>query len=218
MRSISGPISRHFLWLSDQDKERMKTILVKALLQESDKSIRDLLAETLQTAAVHEYPDRWPNLLPLLLTTIQSSSSSSLTTHLSVDQQPKNIQILNILWVHNALLAIRKIVKRYEYKLKEQRGPLDVDLAVELVSTYKLFRPHLDFLLYQGFARRFVEDLLVNSLFHFFFGGISFWLLPSLLITLLVITYYWKTHCIGAFLVNFLQGFLLCFWLPYFYI
>jgi hypothetical protein len=149
MRSISGPISRHFLWLSDQDKERMKTILVKALLQESDKSIRDLLAETLQTAAVHEYPDRWPNLLPLLLTTIQSSSSSSLTTHLSVDQQPKNIQILNILWVHNALLAIRKIVKRYEYKLKEQRGPLDVDLAVELVSTYKLFRPHLDFLLYQ---------------------------------------------------------------------
>lgn len=111
--------------LSDQDKETIKTVLIEALLQESDKSIRDLLAETLHTAAVHEYPDRWPNLLPLLLTTIQSSSSSSLTTHLSVDQQPKNIQILNILWVHNALLAIRKIVKRYEYKSKEQRGPLD---------------------------------------------------------------------------------------------
>jgi hypothetical protein len=104
--------------LAEQDKEAIKALLVEALLNESDKSIRDLLAETLHTAAVYEYPDRWPTLLPLLLTTIQSNSNN---TNQVLDLQ----QHQQILRVHNALLALRKIVKRYEYKSKEQRGPLD---------------------------------------------------------------------------------------------
>mmetsp|Transcript_4901 Transcript_4901/g.7219 ORF Transcript_4901/g.7219 Transcript_4901/m.7219 type:complete len:1062 (+) Transcript_4901:138-3323(+) len=103
--------------LSEQDKEAVKTVLLETLLNESDKSIRDLLAETLHTAAVHEYPDKWPTLLPLLLTTIQTNGANTQEGATTIDQK--------VLRVHNALLALRKIVKRYEYKSKEQRGPLD---------------------------------------------------------------------------------------------
>lgn len=103
--------------LSEQDKEAVKTVLLETLLDESDKSIRDLLAETLHTAAVYDYPDKWPTLLPLLLTTVQTNGANTQDGATTVDQK--------VLRVHNALLALRKIVKRYEYKSKEQRGPLD---------------------------------------------------------------------------------------------
>ena len=106
--------------LADDDKEIVKTLLIDTLLNESDKSVQDLLAETLHTVAVHEYPDRWPALLPLLLTTIQTNGAVSVEGTIAVEQQ--------VLRVHNALLALRKIVKRYEYKSKEQRGPLN-DIA-----------------------------------------------------------------------------------------
>lgn len=75
------------------------------MLEEREKSIRDLLAETLQTIIIHDFPDKWPNLIPNLLAVIQRGD--------------------NTLQMHNALLGIRKVAKRYEYKSKEQRGPLN---------------------------------------------------------------------------------------------
>mmetsp|Transcript_46986 Transcript_46986/g.69588 ORF Transcript_46986/g.69588 Transcript_46986/m.69588 type:complete len:1060 (+) Transcript_46986:78-3257(+) len=102
--------------LSDEDKTVVKKGLVDTLLNEPDKSIRDLLAETLHTAAVHDYPENWPDLLPLLLNTIRAEGAIESSAPNTAEQA---------LRVHNALLALRKLVKRYEYKSKEQRGPLN---------------------------------------------------------------------------------------------
>ena len=49
-------------------------------------------------------------MLPTLLTHVQSSD--------------------NVLKMYNALVALRTVVKRYEYKMKEQRGPMN-----EIVQT-----------------------------------------------------------------------------------
>ena len=57
-----------------------------------------------------DFPAKWPELLPTLLAHVQSPD--------------------NVLKMYNALVALRKIVKRYEYKMKEQRGPMN-----EIVQT-----------------------------------------------------------------------------------
>lgn len=94
--------------LTEEDKMSVKNALLDALLNEHEKSVRDLLAETLHSISLHDYPERWPNLLPSLLNVIQQGNDVS-----------------QALRVHNALLALRKICKRYEYKSKDQRGPLN---------------------------------------------------------------------------------------------
>ena len=97
--------------LSDPDKAAVKEGLINAMLNESEKSLRDLMSETLHTVVVHEFPDKWPGLVPKLLQTIQMGVQEDISKH--------------GLAVHNALLALRKVCKRYEYKAKEQRGPLN---------------------------------------------------------------------------------------------
>lgn len=105
--------------MSDVDKEAVKNNLINALLDEPEKSIRDLIAETLQTIVIHDFPDKWPALIPTLLATIQTGMQRAAASH----------QVVSGLHVHNALLAIRKVAKRYEYKSKEQRGPLNEIVA-----------------------------------------------------------------------------------------
>ena len=97
--------------LSDVDKLVVRSKLIECLLSEPDKSIRDLMAETIHSIAIHDYPEKWPELLPQLLQAI------------SLNADPTQA-----LTVHNALLALRKVCKRYEYKSREQRGPLNVCL------------------------------------------------------------------------------------------
>eukprot|EP00584_Thalassiosira_punctigera_P008909 CAMPEP_0172545150 /NCGR_PEP_ID=MMETSP1067-20121228/15144_1 /TAXON_ID=265564 ORGANISM="Thalassiosira punctigera, Strain Tpunct2005C2" /NCGR_SAMPLE_ID=MMETSP1067 /ASSEMBLY_ACC=CAM_ASM_000444 /LENGTH=1077 /DNA_ID=CAMNT_0013331839 /DNA_START=115 /DNA_END=3348 /DNA_ORIENTATION=+ len=94
--------------LLDEDKSAVRTKLIECLLAEPDKSIRDLMAETVHCIAIHDFPDQWPGLLPVLLQAIQLNADPS-----------------QALRVHNALLAMRKVCKRYEYKSREQRGPLN---------------------------------------------------------------------------------------------
>lgn len=114
--------------IPDEDKVSIRNHLIDVLLSESEKSIRDLLAETLHTLAIHDYPEKWPNLLPTLLTVIGSNGTEGMTT------TPSN-ETESALRVHNALLALRKIAKRYEYKSKERRGPLNeiVNLSFPLL-------------------------------------------------------------------------------------
>ena len=42
--------------LSDVDKATIRLNLVEALLEESEKSVRDLMAEAVHSIATHEYP------------------------------------------------------------------------------------------------------------------------------------------------------------------
>ena len=95
--------------LDDDDKEVIRPGLVGSLLEEPEKSLRDLLAETLHTIVIHDFPQNWPSLIPTLLATIRQGADDP----------------SQALRVHNALLALRKVCKRYEYKSREQRGPLN---------------------------------------------------------------------------------------------
>eukprot|EP01038_Epipyxis_sp_PR26KG_P009275 gene9275-12495_t len=88
---------------SDREKEYFKDKLVEILLIETDNSIRGLLAESIRVVSEFEYPDNWSTLLPQLLVNLQQS---------------------DVLRMYNSLLAIRKLIKRYEYKPKEKRQPL----------------------------------------------------------------------------------------------
>jgi importin-7 len=100
----------------------VKLGLIHALLNEHEKSVRDLLAETLQTIVIHDFPDQWTTLIPTLLSTIQIGIQQAgiIPSSTSITPSP-----MNGLQIHNALVAIRKVTKRYEYKSKEQRGPLN---------------------------------------------------------------------------------------------
>jgi hypothetical protein len=79
--------------------------IVETLLGEPENSTRELLSDIISSIALTDYPQDWPMLVPHLLNSIQ-------TNH------------LNVQMVYNSLLALRKIVKRYEYKYGEQRKPL----------------------------------------------------------------------------------------------
>ena len=106
--------SSQFPVLSDADKAEIKDALIRALLAEPEKSVRDLFAECLHTMVVNEFPQNWPNLIPTLLTCIREG-----ITAMEQNQPQAGLK------VHNALLALRKVCKRYEYKSKDQRGPLN---------------------------------------------------------------------------------------------
>ncbi|KAL7574621.1 hypothetical protein ACA910_002972 [Epithemia clementina (nom. ined.)] len=109
-------LQQQFPILSDADKAEIKASLIRALLDEPEKSVRDLFAECLHTMVVHEFPDKWPDLVPTLLTTIREGILAM--------EQPE-LKHKAGLQVHNALLSLRKVCKRYEYKSKDQRGPLN---------------------------------------------------------------------------------------------
>lgn len=96
--------------LSDDDKAVVREEIIKVLLGEPEKSMRSLLSETLHTVVVHDFPTKWPQLIPSLLQTIQTGVAN-------MEQ--------NALRVHNALLALRKVCKRFEYKPSDQREPLN---------------------------------------------------------------------------------------------
>ena len=143
-QSSNPSSSSSSMLLSVQDKDMVKQGLVHALLNEHEKSLRDLLAETLQTIVIHDFPLQWTNLIPTLLNTISigiqqagivitTSNSCTASTiigsnHTTSNNQNtncNNTESFNGLQIHNALLAIRKVTKRYEYKSREQRGPLN---------------------------------------------------------------------------------------------
>lgn len=88
---------------SEGDKAHAKNTILMALLVETDNSVRGILAECIRIVSEFEFPERWPELLPTLV---------------------QNMQSPEVLHIYNALLALRKLVKRYEYKDKEQRQPL----------------------------------------------------------------------------------------------
>lgn len=88
--------------MNDQDKEAVKDGLIQVLLVETDNSIRGLLAEAIRMVSEFEFPAKWPALVPSLLVNVQNLNG-------------------DVLRMYNSLVALRKLIKRYEYKQKEAR-------------------------------------------------------------------------------------------------
>lgn len=45
---------------------------MEALLRERDNSVRDILAETVRLVAQVDFPDEWPDLVPTVVTQLQT--------------------------------------------------------------------------------------------------------------------------------------------------
>jgi len=108
----------------DASKPPLRDQLFQVLLVETDKSVRDLLAESVNQIARCDYPSKWPKLLPEILAMVQSGDP---------------------LRMHNALLALRQVAKRLEYKEKGPgRLPLEQIVAEALPLAQALTRQLLD--------------------------------------------------------------------------
>jgi len=79
----------------DSHKDLVKSEIVLTILDENDNSIRRLLAESFRKIVEYDYPDKWPNLLPAILSMAQTD---------------------NVMRMHNALVLLRQIAKRYAFK------------------------------------------------------------------------------------------------------
>jgi hypothetical protein len=105
-------------------KPPLRDLLFQVLLVEADKSVRDLLAESVNQIARCDYPHQWPSLLPEVLAMVQSGDP---------------------LRMHNSLLALRQVAKRLEYKQKGvDRLPLEQIVAQALPLLQALTRQLLD--------------------------------------------------------------------------
>ncbi len=89
--------------ITEAEKTVAKVGLLQMLMVETNSSLRKLLAEILKAIVEHEFPDRWPELVPTLVANLQSG---------------------NRLAVYNTLVVLRKLVKYFEYKDSEKRAPL----------------------------------------------------------------------------------------------
>lgn len=79
------------------EKNFIKSSIFPMLLIESDTLLKNLIAEIIKGITEFDFPDNWSSLLPSILDAVQNAGS-------------------NVLQMSNALLALRKIVKRYEFK------------------------------------------------------------------------------------------------------
>ena len=92
----------------EPDRMQARTAVLDALMR-SDVTgvVRDTLAEAVNELATRDFPQRWPDLLLALLRVVHA--------------KPDPVS------VHNALLALRKVAKRYEYKSFDASNPTGND-------------------------------------------------------------------------------------------
>eukprot|EP01035_Chromulina_nebulosa_P019648 gene19648-25562_t len=133
-----------------EEKEFTKESLVNILLNETDNVIRGLLAESIRIICEYDYPDKWPSLLPKLIKYLQSS---------------------DVLTLHNTLLALRKIVKRYEFRQKDNRA--DVDNII--VQTF----PFIQDLLTRLVDHNSIEAAVILRICFKIFWSYIIYVLPS---------------------------------------
>jgi importin-7 len=88
-----------------KDKALVRELALEGLMRESDPPVRNLLAEVVNILINFDYPDNWPQLLGVVVSAIQSG---------------------NALYMHNGLLALRKLCKKFEYKPRSDREGLYV--------------------------------------------------------------------------------------------
>lgn len=85
------------------EKSVSRQNLLEALFVTQDNSVRALLAESVSNIARIDFPENWPNL---------------------IEEIGKNIQSGDANRIINALLALRRVVKNFEYRSEERLAPL----------------------------------------------------------------------------------------------
>jgi len=89
--------------MTEDEKAAAKDMLLRMVTVEAFKPLRTLLAEITKAVVEHEFPDRWPQLVPTVVANLQSTDR---------------------LAVYNSLIVLRKLAKFFEYKDGDNRKPL----------------------------------------------------------------------------------------------
>ena len=107
---------------SAPDRAAARAAVLGALLRpDCTGAVREQFAECVGQLVFKDFPDRWPELLPTTVAAIRGRSDAVV--------------------VHNALLALRKVAKRFEFKARDDdaRSPVEAVVA----ETFPLLRPLL---------------------------------------------------------------------------
>jgi len=91
--------------VSDADKNTIRQNIVECFMVQDDKAMRNILGECILGIAQDDFPKVWTSLVPEI---------------------QKNMRSGNMLRMYNALVATRKLVKKYQFRRKDQRLPLEV--------------------------------------------------------------------------------------------
>jgi len=106
------------LFATEAEKASARAEILDALLKETEPPIRDQLAECVNEVSIKDFPGAWPELLPALVSTLVAQRDAAS--------------------VHNALLATRKLCKRFEFKSLDEGARLPLEEIV--VKTFELLR------------------------------------------------------------------------------
>ncbi|OQR88296.1 hypothetical protein ACHHYP_06979 [Achlya hypogyna] len=93
----------------NEDKDEYRKHVFEGLLTIEDRSLRSILAEAVSQIARVDFPHKWPGLVSEITTNVQSG---------------------DVTRICNALLALRKLVKLYEYRREENRADLNTIVGV----------------------------------------------------------------------------------------
>ncbi|ETV70025.1 hypothetical protein, variant 1 [Aphanomyces astaci] len=102
----------------DADKDEYRSFILEGLFAAQDNSIQALLVESVSIVARQDFPHKWPLLVDNICAAMQSGHATRII---------------------NALLALRKLVKIFEYKPSHQRDTLNTIVAM----TFPLLRTML---------------------------------------------------------------------------
>jgi len=142
---------------SEQEREEGKSLLLTVLLTETDKTIRNLLGETLKIISEFDFPEKWPALMPRLLASLQPPQTAG--------------EPMNLLAMYNSLLGIRKLVKRYEYKQASDRAIINA--IIEQVF------PSLQNIIAQIMQAEHIEAAMVMHMCMKIFHSTTIYVLPT---------------------------------------
>uniref|UniRef100_M4BHV7 Importin N-terminal domain-containing protein n=1 Tax=Hyaloperonospora arabidopsidis (strain Emoy2) TaxID=559515 RepID=M4BHV7_HYAAE len=98
-----GPGGKWIQIIDPADKALGRQNALEALLVSQDSSIRSLLAETVAYIARFDFPETWPTLIGDICKNVQSGEANRII---------------------NALLALRRVVKNFEYRADDRLAPL----------------------------------------------------------------------------------------------
>jgi hypothetical protein len=119
----------------DDEKHAARQSALEALLVSQDNSIRQLLAETVSYIARFDFPEQWPSLIDDICKNTQSGDANRIINVrptpllfpavLGIDTHAACYLLLVMLSLQ-ALLALRRVVKNFEYRSEDVRLLLSV--------------------------------------------------------------------------------------------
>jgi hypothetical protein len=154
--TLKNAIRRHYKDLAKTDPataSQLKASLLDAVVNCTQASLTSFLVEAVAHIATSDFPDLWPEFVPTVQNTLAASCSSGNAT-----------QCVNV------LVMVRKVLKRYQFKPKEARGPVTLVTA----AVYPTVLGLLQYLVQQPISEP--TGAMIKQALKVFWSGDQFYL------------------------------------------